>query len=329
LTSERNVSSDQPKPEVHPGPRFFYGGQAVMEGVLIRGRRFSSVAVRRPDGQIATQVSPLSTVYTGVVRRMPLIRGVVVLLETLVLGTKALMYSANVSLEQEGKEMGRWSTGVTISVSVGFAVAVFFLLPLLFARLFDQVFHPGTMGDLFSNLLEGGVRLSLFLGYVWGIGFVPDIKRVFAYHGAEHMTVKAYEAHDPLEVAHIRKYSTAHPRCGTAFLLVVMVMAVLVFAFMGRPPFVWRILSRIVLVPVIAGLAYEVIRFSGGHQKNALVRLVVAPSLMLQALTTRQPDDGQIEVAVLAMRTTLAADQDQEMPQEAEDGTKEVRSDTP
>ncbi|MEK7777104.1 MAG: DUF1385 domain-containing protein [Chloroflexota bacterium] len=329
MASERKVGSDQPDPGTRSAPRFFYGGQAVIEGVLIRGRRFSSVAVRRPDGQVATQVSPLSSVYTGVIRRVPLVRGIVVLVETLVLGTRALMYSANVSIEQEGKEMGRWSMGVTMTISLGFAVGIFFLLPLLVASLFHGFLGPGVGGDILFNVVEGGVRLALFLGYVWGIGFIPDIRRVFAYHGAEHMTVKAYEANDPLEIAHIRKYSTAHPRCGTAFLLVVMVMAILVFAFLGRPPIFWLVLSRIVLVPVIAGLAYEVIRFSGGHQNSALVRLVVAPSLMLQALTTRQPDDDQIRVAVHAMRTTLAADQGQELPSEGESGTKEARPETP
>ncbi|MSQ21966.1 MAG: DUF1385 domain-containing protein [Dehalococcoidia bacterium] len=328
MAAERKVGSDQPDPGTRPEPRFFYGGQAVIEGVLIRGRRFSSVVVRRPDGQIAIQVSPLSTVYTGPIRRVPLVRGVVVLAETLVLGTRALMYSANVSIGQEGKEMSRWSMAVTMAISLGFAIGIFFLLPLLVASLFQGLLGEGVGGDILFNVVEGGVRLTLFLGYVWGIGFIPDIRRVFAYHGAEHMTVKAYEANDPLETAHIRKYSTAHPRCGTAFLLVVMVIAILVFAFFGRPPIFWLVLSRLVLVPVIAGMAYEVIRFSGGHQNSALVRLIVAPSLMLQALTTRQPDDDQIEVAVLAMRTTLAADQGQALPSAGESGTKEARPET-
>jgi len=239
------------------------------------------------------------------------------------------MYSANVSIEQEGTELGRWSTGITIAVSMSFTIAIFFLLPLFFVHLFDGVFRPGMAGDIFSNLTEGIVRLALFLGYVWGIGYLSDIRRVFAYHGAEHMTVKAYEAKDPLEVAHIRKYSTAHPRCGTAFLLVVMVVAILIFAFLGRPPIAWRVLSRIVLVPVIAGVAYEVIRFSGAHQSSVLVRLITAPSLLLQALTTRQPDDDQIEVAVHAMRTTLAADQGHELPGEGVSSIKEAHVETP
>ncbi len=246
-------------------------------------------------------------------RRIPLVRGVVVLAETLVLGMKALMYSANVNLEQEGQEMGKWSMGLMLAVSLGFAVGVFFLLPLFVIQFIDRYVDS----DLLSNIVEGIIRLSLFLTYIGSIGMIPDIKRVFAYHGAEHMTVKAHEASDPLEIDKIRRYSTAHPRCGTAFLLVVMVIAIFVFALLGRPPMLWRIVSRVVLIPVVAGLAYEVIRFSGAHQGNSLVRLVTGPSLLLQKMTTRQPDDDQIEVAVHAMSTVLAADEGRELPEVA------------
>lgn len=312
LTSKEQANADsagEARPRAAP---FYYGGQAVIEGVMIRGRRFLCVAVRRPSGQLTATVSPLSTLYTGAVRRVPLVRGVVVLVETLGLGMKALMYSANVSLEREAQELGRWSMGLMLVASLGFAIAVFFLLPLFVVQVFDRY----VASDLLSNIVEGVVRLGLFLGYVWGIGFIPDIKRVFAYHGAEHMSVKAHEANEPLEVSRIRRYSTAHPRCGTAFLLVVMVMAILVFALLGRPPMLWRILSRVILIPVVAGLAYEVIRFSGAHQGNRLVRAITAPSLLLQALTTRQPDDAQIEVAVHAMNTVLAADEGRELPED-------------
>ena len=316
MAAAKQSSSDPDNEAVHAspsrGPRFYYGGQAVIEGVMIRGRRFLCVAARRPSGQLTTRLSPLSSVYTGVVRRIPLIRGVVVLVETLVLGTRSLMYSANVSLEQEGKELGRWSMGIMLTVSLGFVIVVFFLLPLFLVQFFDR----RVASDILSNLVEGVVRMALFLAYIWGVGLMPDIKRVFAYHGAEHMTVKAHEAHDPLEVDRVRKYSTAHPRCGTAFLLVVMVIAILVFAFLGRPPMFLRIFSRVILIPVIAGLAYEVIRFSGAHQDNPLVRLITAPSLLLQKLTTRQPEDAQIEVAIHAMNTVLAADEGRELPGE-------------
>ncbi|MBI4200302.1 MAG: DUF1385 domain-containing protein [Chloroflexi bacterium] len=286
--------------------RFFYGGQAVIEGVMIRGRRFLCVAVRRPNGQLTALVTPLSRWATGAVRRIPLLRGTLVLAETLVLGMKALSYSANASLEGEEKEeLGRWSIGIMLALSLAFAVVLFFLFPLWAVQLLDDAIGS----DFLSNGLEGLIRLGLFLAYVWAIGLSREIRRVFAYHGAEHMTVKAYEAREPLAVATVRRYSTAHPRCGTAFLLVVMVIAILVFALLGRPSMLWRVLSRVILIPVIAGLAYEVIRFSGAHQGSLLVRLLMAPSLLLQALTTRRPDDGQIEVAIHAMETALAADE--------------------
>jgi uncharacterized protein YqhQ len=272
---------------------------------MIRGRRVLCVAVRRPDGDITQRVTPLSKIYTGGVRRIPLVRGVVVLAETLTLGMKALVYSTNVQLEEEGQELSGWSLALMLTVSLSFAVGLFFLLPLFLVQFLDRYVES----DIVSNAMEGGIRLTVFLVYIWGVGFIPDIRRVFAYHGAEHMTVKAHEANDPLDVAHIRKYSTAHPRCGTAFLLVVMVVSILIFVWLGRPPLFWRILSRVVLIPVIAGLAYEIIRLSARYQGNPLVRIITAPSLMLQMLTTRQPDDDQIEVAIHAMGTTLAADE--------------------
>jgi uncharacterized protein YqhQ len=283
-----------------------------MEGVMIRGRDFACVAVRRPNGALTSRVSRLSGIYTGPVRRVPLARGVVVLGETLALGMRSLVYSTNVALQEDGEEteLSGLSVALLIATSLTFAIGLFFLLPLFVSAVFERFAESG----LLSNIVEGVVRLGVFLLYVWGIGFIPDIRRVFSYHGAEHMTVKAHEAGDPLEIDPIRKYSTAHPRCGTAFLLVVMVMAIFVFALMGRPPLVWLILSRIVLLPVIAALAYEVIRFSGAHQGNPLVRLITGPSMALQALTTRQPEDDQIEVAIHAMNLAMAADEGRELP---------------
>lgn len=331
------VDQQQETSPSQPARSFLYGGQAVMEGVMIRGRDYACVAVRRPNGELTSRVSPLSGVYTGAVRRIPLARGVVVLAETLVLGMKSLVYSTNVALEQDGEEteMSGWSVALLIGTSLAFAIGLFFLLPLFISAVFERFAGSG----LLSNIVEGVVRLGVFLLYIWGIGFIPDIRRVFSYHGAEHMTVKAHEAGDPLEIEPIRKYSTAHPRCGTAFLLVVMVMAIFIFALMGRPPMVWLILSRIVLLPVIAALAYEVIRFSGAHQGNPLVRLITGPSLALQALTTRQPDDDQIEVAIHAMNLAMAADEGRELPREpkpaetkVEDGPSEddaVQGDQP
>ena len=281
-----------------------YGGQAVLEGVMIRGQRYACVAVRRPDGTIALKSDPLGQIFTGRLRRLPIIRGTIVLAETLVLGMRALTWSANVGLEEEGEEIGKGAVAATLTFSLLFAVFLFFLLPLFASRGVEDL----VGSDLASNVFEGVIRLAIFMAYIYLIGKMGQIRRVFMYHGAEHMTVHAQEHRDPLDVESVRKYPTAHPRCGTAFLLVVMVVAIVVFAFTGREPLWWLVLSRIVLLPVIASLSYEVIRFSGFHSGNPLVRLLTGPSLALQTLTTRQPDDGQIEVAIAAMEHALAAD---------------------
>ena len=287
-----------------------YGGQAVLEGVMIRGQRFFSVAVRRPNGTIALQSKPVNPLFTGRLRRLPLISGVVILIETLILGMRALNYSASVSMEAEGEELTKGAAAGMFAVSLLFAVGVFFLLPVLVSRGLE-----GVLGsDIVSNLAEGVIRLALFLGYLLLIGRIPDIQRVFMYHGAEHMTVHAHEHGDPLEVGPISKYPTAHPRCGTAFLLVVMVVAVVVFIFIPREPLWWLIASRVVLIPVIAGASYEVIRLGVRHSTNPFVRIITGPSLALQSLTTRQPAPDQIEIAVAAMKNVLEADEGRSSP---------------
>lgn len=263
-----------------------------------------SVAVRRPDGGIALQSKPLSSLFTGRVRKLPLIRGILVLVETLILGMQALNYSAGVGMELEDEELGKGSIAVMMIVSLVFGIGLFFVVPIFASRPLE-----GMLGnDILSNVAEGGIRLGLFLIYITVIGRMRDIKRVFMYHGAEHMTVHAQENGLPLEIDSIRGFPTAHPRCGTAFLLVVMVVAIVAFVFVGRDPFWWLITSRIVLVPFIAGLSYEVIRLSGRYASNPLVKLITGPSLWLQALTTRQPDDDQIEIAIAAMNGALEAD---------------------
>ena len=277
-----------------------------MEGVMIRGETNASIAVRRPNGEIAQRCDKLSPLFTGRLRRVPIVRGIVTLIETLMLGMKALSYSANVALEQEGQQMSKGSMGMMFLLALTFGIVLFFLAPLFAARGLDAY----IASDIASNFVEGIIRLAIFLVYVSLIGLLPDIRRVFAYHGAEHMTVHAHEDDAPLEVASVRNYSTAHARCGTAFLLVVMVVAILVFAFLGRPSLEWRIISRIVLVPLIAGISYEIIRFSGAHSRHPLVRVITAPSLALQALTTRKPEDSQIEVAIHAMKLAIDADQE-------------------
>ena len=290
-----------------------YGGQAVLEGVMIRGQTHMAVAVRRPNGAIATHLRPLSTLYTGALRRLPLVRGVITLVETLSLGMRALSYSSSVSLEDpeadpdsdvESEELSKGALVSMLLVSFSFAILLFFLLPLFASRPLEGVFG----NDILSNVAEGAIRLVVFVAYIWVIGRMSEIRRVFMYHGAEHMTVHAQERGDPLEIEAIRRYSPAHPRCGTAFLLTVMVVAILVFVFVPREPLWWLVTSRIVFIPLIAAVAYEVIRLSGRYEDNPMVRLISAPNLLLQKLTTRWPDDDQIEVAVAAMETALEAD---------------------
>lgn len=271
---------------------------------MIRGQRNMAIAVRRPDGSIAIKSQPLSAFFTGNLRRIPLVRGIITLAETLMLGMRALSYSANVGMEAEGEEISKGSMALMLFISLSIAIGLFFVLPVLASRSLE-----GVLGsDFASNIAEGVIRMALFVGYIVLIGRMKDIKRVFMYHGAEHMTVHAQERGDPLELEHIRKYSTAHPRCGTAFLLVVMVVAIVAFVFVGRDPLWWLFTSRIVLIPLIAAVSYEVIRWSGRYSGNPLVRLITGPSLALQALTTKEPDDDQIEIAMAAMRAALEAD---------------------
>ena len=288
--------------------QFYYGGQAVIEGVMIRGRRHFSLAVRRLSGEIQTTSEPLSELYTGRLRRLPFLRGILVLLETLSLGIKALNRSATMAMEDqtgEGEEAPRWVMFLALTVSLALGIGLFFITPIFASKPLESVVHS----DVLVNVFEGLIRMTLLVGYIGVIGLLPDIKRVFAYHGAEHMAVHTHEAGLSLEVDHVRRFPTAHPRCGTAFLLTVVVVAKLVFIFLGRDPLWWLILSRIIFIPVIAALSYEVIRFSGAHQHSPITRAMAVPGLLLQSLTTRQPDDQQIEVAIQAMETAIAADE--------------------
>jgi uncharacterized protein YqhQ len=268
---------------------FHYGGQAVIEGVMMRGRKSMAVAVRDPSGNIILHSEPLSgRIRDGVWQKVPFVRGLVMLWDTLVLGMRTLMYSANVALSEEDVELSTPAIVGTL-VIVGFV---------------DRF----ITSDIVSNLLEGLVRLSVLLSYLALIGLLPDVRRVFAYHGAEHKTIDAFESGASLDAKGVSSYSTAHARCGTSFLLVVVVISVVLFAFLGRPPMVWRIISRILLVPVIASISYELIRFSADHRGNPLVRAFIMPSLALQRLTTREPDEPMLEVAIAALEPVLAAD---------------------
>ena len=293
-------------------PKFSYGGQAVIEGIMIRGRSHFSLAVRREDGTITHIQEPLNTLFTGKVRRVPLLRGFLALVETLILGIKALHQSANMAMVDqtpEGeKEMSNWVLAGTLGISLLLGVGIFFVLP----QLMVTPIHRFLPNDLIINIIEGFFRLAILVGYIWAIGFMENIRRVFAYHGAEHMAVHTYEAGLPLSIENVRKFQTPHPRCGTAFLLTVVLVSILVFIFLGWPELHWRILSRLVLLPVIAAVSYEIIRFSGLHQSWWIAKQVAMPGLLLQRLTTRQPDDAQIEVAITAMEAAMAADAGQE-----------------
>ncbi len=285
--------------------KHYYGGQAIIEGVMMRGRKAMVTAVRRPGGDLAINTQSLGTLYTGRMRKTPLIRGVIVLIEAMVLGIRVLLYSANVALEEEEEKISGGMVGVLVIVSLVFAVGVFFMAPLFLTRLLD----PYIPSSLVFNLIDGVIRLALFIAYLKLITLVPDIKRVFAYHGAEHKAVNAYEDGVPLEVEAVKKYSTAHVRCGTSFLFAVLIIAIVVFSLIGRPPLLQMVLSRLILIPVIAAIGYEVTHFGARHIKSGLVRAILAPGLWLQTLTTREPDDRQLEVAVTALKQVVEADQ--------------------
>ncbi len=275
---------------------------------MIRGQRNVSVAVRAPSDEILVKTTAIDGLFTGKLRTLPIIRGVLALIETLYIGMSALSYSAGVAAEQDDQELSKWSMLAMISFSMLIAIALFFLLPLFASKPVEGL----TESSLIPNFAEGIIRLLVFLAYVVVIGFMADIRRVYMYHGAEHMTVHAMENGDPLNIDSIRKYPTAHPRCGTAFLLTVMIVAIVVFSLVPREPLWWLILSRIILIPVIASFSYEIIRFNGRHSGNLFVQWLTAPSLWLQGLTTKQPEDDQIQVAVSAMNAAIASDQDNE-----------------
>jgi len=309
--------------------RYYYGGQAVMEGVMMRGQRQMAVAVRQPDGKIALYSEPLTSwIYRSPVRNWPFIRGIFVLWDALMLGMRALTLSANVAFIEEMKEEDRQErerkgepvsatptpepTGisgpllwVTVAISILFGIGVFFVLPLALIHFIDRWITSAIV----SNLVEGALRLGILIAYLAVIGRVPDIKRVFGYHGAEHKTINAYEAGEPLDVASVQRQSTLHTRCGTGFLLIVVLFSIFVFIFLGRPPLPLRILSRIVLVPAIAAVAYEFLRVTARYYGNAFVRIIVTPSLALQRLTTREPDDTMVETAIVAFKRVLVADE--------------------
>jgi uncharacterized protein YqhQ len=309
------------------GKPFNYGGQAVLEGVMMRGSKAVAVAVRDPQGQIVIHSEPLNArVYGGPIAKLPFLRGLTMLWDSLVLGMRALMFSADIAASEiDGGAMAAQAVAEPmvsadtatgdpkpsvfqgpvmygmLLFSLAFGIGLFFVTPKLLAQLVQ-----GRTGSVVWGLVAEGVfRLALFIGYIWAIGRLPDIRRVFGYHGAEHKTINAYEAGAPLTVEGVRPFTTAHARCGTAFLLTVVVLSILVFAPLARLPLGWGLVARVLLIPVIAMLGYEFIRFSARHIHNPLMRALIAPSLALQSLTTRPPDDSMLEVAIAALERVL------------------------
>ena len=284
------------------------GGQAVLEGVMMRGPSNWAVAVRKPNGQIAEVCRPIESVMKRHwFFRLPIVRGVVALSESLAIGFRALSISANYAAaednelaEAEEQELSRAALIFAFLIAIGFAISVFKVGPALLADLL-----PISSGTWFV-LVEGLIRVTVFVLYLFLISLLPDLRRVFQYHAAEHKAINAYEAGEELEPERVQRFSLIHPRCGTAFLLWVMVIAIFVFAFFGRPAWYWLIVTRILLLPVIAGLAYELIRFAGKHTDNRVVMTLLAPGLWLQRLTTREPTLDQLEVSIRALREVLA-----------------------
>jgi uncharacterized protein YqhQ len=287
------------------------GGQAVLEGVMMRGPSNWAVAVRKPDGDIAQVTQPIeSPMKRHRLARLPIVRGVVALGESLAIGFRALAISANYAAQEEGQgdeevptELSRGQLFFAFAIAIGFAIALFKVTPALIA---DSL-PVDTTG--WFVIIEGVIRVSIFILYLVAISMLPSLRRVFQYHAAEHKAINALEAGDELVPERVQRYSLIHPRCGTAFLLWVMVIAIFVFAFFGRPVWYWLIASRILLLPVIAGLAYELIRFAGKHTGNRVLMTLLAPGLWLQRLTTREPTLDQLEVSIRALKEVLRLEQ--------------------
>jgi uncharacterized protein YqhQ len=307
------------------GKSFAYGGQAVIEGVLMRGAHTAAVACRDPKGQIVIHETPLNKkIYRGKLAKTPFIRGLVLLWDALGLGTRALMWSADIALDEEGEDAPSFDGPLgwgTMAVSFTIAIGLFFLLPLFTSRGIDAgvsalLGNPEIAGfwqSFIVNALEGIVRLILIIAYIWAIGHLPDVRRLFGYHGAEHKTINAYEAGAELTPEVVQTFPIEHPRCGTAFLLNVAVVSILVFAILGNPGGVWGwvylIATRVVFIPVIAGIAYEWLRWTAKNSHRAWVAAVIKPNLALQHLTTNEPDEGMVETAIVAFKRVLLSEQ--------------------
>jgi len=289
------------------------GGQAVIEGVMMRAPRSIAIAVRKPNGEIVVKreaVAPLSERYPIV--KLPIVRGAVALFQSLVTGIKALNFSANEAISEEeqegegkGKELSTWAMAGTMGVAFVFGIGLFFVLPLYATKLLTQ-FAIISNNNIVFNLVDGLIRVAVFLIYIWAISRMKDIQRVFQYHGAEHKSIFAFEAGESMTVENVRRYSRLHPRCGTSFLLIVMLVSIAVFSLIPKLwPFYLKAGSRIVLLPLIAGISYEFLKWSAKNEGNPLVRMIITPGLALQRLTTGEPDDAQLEVAIRSLDEAL------------------------
>ena len=285
--------------------KLMVGGQAVIEGVMMRAPGVIATAVRDPAGKIQIEKKPVTSISDRFpVLKKPMLRGTVSLIESLVLGIRSLSYSAKMAGEDEDDELSDSELAGTIIVAFLLAAVLFIAIPTGAAK----AFHVVTDNPLFLNFMEGILRLAIFFGYLFAISRMKDIRRVFMYHGAEHKTIHCYEAGLPLTVENVQKFSRLHPRCGTNFLLIVMIVSIFVFAFLGWPNLFWRIASRVLLLPVVAGISYELIRFAG-HTTNPLALKLIKPGLALQYLTTRPPQDDMVEVAIESVKAVLPAEE--------------------
>ena len=300
------MSAESPSlPAAAGRPTYNYGGQALMEGVLMRGRDAIAVALRHPDGRIVIATERLDTgVHASPVAKWPFVRGLVVLYETLVIGTRWLVRSANVQAEEDDVELGKGTIAITLLITFGVAIAVFSLLPLFISSVATSQANQGWL----QPAVEGVIQVTLFLAYLTFVSRTPDIHRVFQYHGAEHMTIHALEAGDPLTVAAVRKYPTAHHRCGTEFLVILVLLSIFAFSFIGRQPPLIMIMSRLIGIPILAAVGYEVLKIGAKFRRYRLMRAIMFPGILVQKITTKRPTDDMIEVAISSMEEALEAD---------------------
>lgn len=326
--SRNQIPSAEATPGGSPPTQFTsinYGGQAVIEGVMMRGSRALSVAVRNPQGDIVVHTEPLDPrIYGGRLARIPFLRGLTLLWDALGLGIRSLMFSAEVALQEETDGEGepdkvfegplQWGL---VAFSLTLSVLLFFVLPTFLAHLIERTFGLQDV-PILVNFVEGLIRLILLVGYIWSIGRMADVKRLFGYHGAEHKTINAYEANAELTPTSVARFPLEHPRCGTAFLLSVVVISILIYSLLPNMALLPRILSRLVLLPLVAGIAYEFLKFTAAHQGNAFIRLLTKPNLALQRLTTREPDMDMLAVAIAAFENVLAYERSQEVVQLAD-----------